>query len=79
MRFEAKHQYFKRLATSMGNYINLAHSLAYRHQCYQCYMLQDQDVLHIPFEVGPGKPYSDNVHYSGSIYCRENLTIKKCC
>jgi len=38
MRFEAKHSYFKQLAHSMGNFINLSYSLAMRHQQYQCYL-----------------------------------------
>ena len=37
MRYEAKHAYFKRLAQSMGNFINLPYSLAMRHQQLQCY------------------------------------------
>ena len=40
MRFEAKHQYFKSLASRMGNFINITYSLALRQQCYQCYVLQ---------------------------------------
>ena len=39
MRFEAKHQYLKSLATRMGNYINVCYSLAVRHQSYLCYIL----------------------------------------
>ena len=39
MRFEAKHQYLKALATRIGNYINICYSLAVRHQSYQCYIL----------------------------------------
>lgn len=39
MRFEAKHSYFKQLALSMGNFINLPKSLACRHQELQCYRL----------------------------------------
>ena len=42
MRFEAKHQYFKSLASRMGNFINITYSLAVRQQCYQCYVLQSQ-------------------------------------
>ena len=42
MRFEAKHQYFKSLASRMGNFINITYSLALRQQCYQCYVLQSQ-------------------------------------
>ena len=55
LRFEAKHQYFKYLATSMGNYINVSQSLANRHQCYQCYLFQKDDHLHDTIESGPGK------------------------
>jgi hypothetical protein len=38
MRYEAKHSYFKQLAHSMGNFINLPYSLAMRHQQHQCYV-----------------------------------------
>ncbi len=37
MRFEAKHQYFKKLAAGLGNFKNLALTLATRHQNKQCY------------------------------------------
>lgn len=37
MRFEAKHQYFKAVANSLGNFINIALTLATRHQMLQCY------------------------------------------
>lgn len=37
MRFEAKHLYFKRVAQSIKNNINLPYSLANRHQQLQCY------------------------------------------
>ena len=36
MRFEAKHQYFKRFAAMMRNFRNVALSLATRHQYLQC-------------------------------------------
>ena len=53
MRYEAKHAYFKTLAQSMGNFINVPFSLAMRHQQLQCYnsCSQEQDSL----TVGPGK------------------------
>ena len=41
MKFEAKHQYFKSLASRMGNF-NITYSLAVRQQCYHCYVLQSQ-------------------------------------
>ena len=55
MRFEAKHSYFKQLAHSLGNFINLPYSLASRHQQYQCYL----NAVDLPdsvdsLEVGPG-------------------------
>ena len=38
MRYEAKHQYFKRLAGYMGNFTNVAYTLAKRHQEQMCYV-----------------------------------------
>lgn len=38
MRYEAKHKYFKDLANVTGNFINLPHTLATRHQHLQCYL-----------------------------------------
>lgn len=37
MRFEARHKYFKQLASKLGNFINITHTLAVRHQQLQCY------------------------------------------
>lgn len=45
MRFEAKHQYFKKLARASQNYANLAHTLAKRHQLLQCWELAAPDFL----------------------------------
>ena len=60
MRFEAKHSYFKRLAQSMNNFINLPYSLASRHQQYQCYL--NTNTKELPgcaddIDVGPGDIY----------------------
>ena len=57
MRYEAKHSYFKRLAQSMGNFINLPYSLAMRHdQLLQCYNnTNDADMLGAGLTVGPGQ------------------------
>ena len=57
MRYEAKHSYFKQLANSMGNFINIPYSLAMRHQLYQCYLHTNTQEL--PgwthnIETGPG-------------------------
>ena len=57
MRFEAKHSYFKQLARSLGNFINLPYSLASRHQQYQCYLNVDSHSFTNSvdsIQVGPG-------------------------
>ena len=56
MRYEAKHYYFKRIAQSMGNYINLPYSLAIRHQHLECYNSMNASLeCSNQMEVGPGK------------------------
>jgi hypothetical protein len=37
MRYEAKHRYFKRIAVHIGNFTNVAFTLADRHQTQLCY------------------------------------------
>ena len=58
MRFEAKHHYFKKLSTVIGNYTNLPFTLAMRHQQWLCYQLQsanhESGFLEKGVEVGPG-------------------------
>ena len=54
MRFEAKHNYFKKLAVRLGNFINIAYTLALRHQCLSCYYSLDKNSLGDPPEIGPG-------------------------
>uniref|UniRef100_A0A1X7TV16 Uncharacterized protein n=1 Tax=Amphimedon queenslandica TaxID=400682 RepID=A0A1X7TV16_AMPQE len=50
MRFEAKHQYFKKLTQRTLNYINLPKTLSERHQFIQIYYLLSP----LPaFEIGP--------------------------
>lgn len=54
MRFEARHKYFKQLASKLGNFINITYTLASRHQQLQCYQhinstsIQGEDI-----EFGP--------------------------
>ena len=43
MRYEAKHSYFKRLAMHLGNFTNVAVSLAERHQTRFCYLMSSQN------------------------------------
>lgn len=52
MRFEARHKYFKRLAARLGNFINIAHTLANRYQQLQCYYSLDTSRLENEMEIG---------------------------
>ena len=55
MRYEAKHQYFKQLATTMGNFINIPYSLSMRHQCLQAYLRTTSSLFDSEkFNVGKG-------------------------
>lgn len=56
MRFEAKHNYFKKLIDCVNNFKNIAFSLARRHQALQAYLLQSSagNYLRTSLEVGPG-------------------------
>ena len=79
MRFEAKHQYSKFLPSSMGNYINIAHSLALRHQTYQCYVLQDDNALSSTVECGPGMyihVHSKSIQFVNSLLMYVGKCIK---
>ena len=62
MRYEAKHQHFKCLANSIGNFINICYTLAIRHQCYQCYYLTDNNAFQTQIQIGPeGKDKTKNL------------------
>ena len=55
MRYEAKHNLFKRLAQNIGNFINISWTLAVRHQQWHCYhSLNTQTVGQEDPEIGPG-------------------------
>ena len=79
MRFEAKHSYFKQLAHSMGNFVNITYSLATRHQHYQCYLNTNTEELpgwEQSMEVGPGQILFNlmvSKHYS--IFVCNNLCV----
>jgi hypothetical protein len=62
MRYEAKHSYFKKLAVSSGNFINLPYTLAKRHQEGVCYRTNTPEGSNSTFlqkanEIGPGMKY----------------------
>jgi len=53
MRFESKHQYFKSVISSLGNYINVTSTMASRHQMRQCWEFTCGDILSCePYPVG---------------------------
>lgn len=56
MRFEAKHNYFKKLVDKINNFKNITYSLAKHHQAFQAYLIQasDGNFLRNSIEVGPG-------------------------
>ena len=43
MRFEGKHHYFKKMARALGNFKNIAKSMAYRHQRHMCFLQSSPD------------------------------------
>ena len=46
-----------KLAQNIGNFINIALTLATRHQYWQCYKWQEGDLLDDEPEIGPGTKY----------------------
>ena len=57
MRYEARHNYFKKLAQNIGNFINISWTLAYRYQLLQCYHHTNGDsLLSKEMDIGPGMP-----------------------
>ena len=54
MRFEGKHRYFKKMAQTLGNFKNIAKTVAIRHQRYMCYKLTCCQFLVEPNTYGSG-------------------------
>jgi len=85
MRFEAKHSYFKQLAHSMGNFVNICYSLTTRHQLLQCCL--NINAKQIPgfddnIEAGPGQKifllfclYAE--YYAGSVVPNVTRSAKR--
>ena len=65
MRFEAKHNYFKKLVDKINNFKNITYSLAKRHQALQSYLLQASagNFLRMSLEVGPGTVFGNLAIY----------------
>ena len=51
MRFEAKHLYFKKLASSIRRFKNIGYSLAKRHQLRQCWEMASSDFFNEKYET----------------------------
>ena len=57
MRYEAKHKYFKKIAQTLGNFINVPKTVATRHQRFMCYkMTCSTNFLQEENGYGIGKP-----------------------
>ena len=55
MRYEAKHKYFKKVSQVLGNFTNIAKTVAVRHQRYMCYkMTCGMNFLGGEEAIGPG-------------------------
>ena len=68
MRFEAKHNYFKRMVDTINNFKNIDLSLARCHQALQAYLLQQtgRSFCSVSLELGPG--IMNNKYYNYIIY-----------
>ena len=78
MRYEAKHKYFKQFTNNIGNFINISHTLAMRHQLYQCYLAENEETISNDLEVGPGddittQELGDGVPTPGSAFRYVNV------
>ena len=63
MRYEAKHNYLKKMAQNVGNYINISWTLAMRHQYLQCYYsISGDNLFDACTEIGPGMQCTFNGH-----------------
>lgn len=54
MRYEGKHQYFKKVAFNCRNFVNIASTLSRRHQFRQCWEMSSHNMFQ-EFETVPGK------------------------
>lgn len=71
MRYEAKHNYLKKLTQKLGNFINLSWTLATRHQQWSCYQWLDKERIGSEtLEVGRGMfPRSCILLLSSHLFC----------
>ena len=72
MRFEAKHNYFKRLVQKLLNFINVCSTLSNRHQFLQCFNQSGNgNLFQNEIEVTGTKPYDKGL----PLEIRDKLTI----
>ena len=68
MRYEAKNNYFKQIAHVVGNFKNIAKTVAIRHQRLSCYYLLDDNLfLGNDITTGKGKYFNVRVYMAYSI------------
>ena len=89
MRFEAKHNFARRLSHIVCNFRNIAKTLAYRNQMQLCYgVLSKQTLAERDLEVGPGStlivasidhPYAEAVVQSLQVPLYDEVYVAKWC
>lgn len=72
MRFEAKHQYFKKLANVVRNYTKIAYTLAEQHQIRQCWELAATDFLGLAVQCSGETFLFFNFQ---QLYCQQSRSI----
>ena len=75
MRFEAKNSYFKRIAQAIGNFKNIAKTVAIRHQRLNCYNLLN-DGFFLKTSIITGQGTNKNVlEYYAQCHTSESYTL----
>ena len=75
MRYEAKHHYFKRLGSFIGNYTNLPYSMSIRHQQRVSYQLQCGNHESSFIEKAPEIPITSK-YIKGNIIMRHIQSVR---
>ena len=77
MRYEAKHNFLKKLAQNLGNFINITWTLASRHQQWQCYQWLNTSIIgQEEPEIGPGLYIMAHVNgFDIIFYCGMQVTM----
>ena len=76
LRFESKHSYFKKIARSYGNFINVTSTLSNTHQMLQTY-LNETELFQpeLSYNVDSCTVYSDEVIFT---FSKNNIDIADC-